>query len=670
MDAITLAIEETEDAIKKSTNVTIHALAKKWAKIFPSDLVESNIRLLKDHAQTFFNEILSETDRKEEIVMERIESLRKEKSQLERLLQVEKHIDLSNLPLLVYQQELDTSLEDLRQELQGRKIEIKDLLLKQEEFCNILDEPKMKLYEDPLSSAEDIEIFKEHLKYLDSLLLERRNTVTELKADICGLSEQLEIPIIEEPYSSLLRNSRIILSKYNIEILVQLATNLQQQKLELTEAIENIKRKLETLWDCLEVDKSTQKKFSALTGCSQGTYDKLKAELTRCEAEKRRHVKVFVDRIRQDILEMWNLLLKSDDEREQFGAFTSELYNEDLLRLHELEYESLKDEYEKNKKIFECFDKHQKLFERMQALETTNPDRLQNRGGQLLKEEQERKKISKNLPAIREEITNLATVYEKRNHRPFLVNGSNIVDVINDMYKIREERKQTIASNRKLNATAVQRTPMSVKDKKQLPVGSRNANVAAVRTPTMANKSQLKRMASATLLSNSTKKYRTHLEVPQKPVVRAQRGLFKDSQPKSQIPTFVQPTETVAKKKKKTTIIKAVVSSLVNRRQSTRVKKRKSKNSSKNSSISQSKKKIPSAESSVLDYGDFQHIVSARKKCRSSEVGEYRSPLKMRNDNKTTRALRPPTPSQSNRTVSPRAGCTSKLSTKNLPILF
>lgn len=81
----------------------------------------------------------------------------------------------------------------------------------------------------------------------------------------------------------------------------------------------------------------------------QSTYDKLKQELNRCEVEKRRHIKVFVDRIRQDILAMWDLMLKSDDEREQFGAFTSECYNEDLLQLHEMELESLKDAYEENK---------------------------------------------------------------------------------------------------------------------------------------------------------------------------------------------------------------------------------------------------------------------------------------------------------------------------------
>lgn len=136
----------------------------------------------------------------------------------------------------------------------------------------------------------------------------------------------------------------------------------------------------------------------------------------------------------------------------------------------------------------------------MLALETTNPDRLQNRGGQLLREEQERKRINRDLPAIRQEILDLAAAYEERRRRPFIVSGRNIVDATNALYEEREERKQLMASNRKLNATAIQRTPMSVKDGKQLPVSNRKMNGTAVhRTPMSMNKSQMKRAGSATM---------------------------------------------------------------------------------------------------------------------------------------------------------------------------
>lgn len=69
--------------------------------------------------------------------------------------------------------------------------------------------------------------------------------------------------------SSLLHNSDIVLSKYNLGLLAQLQLDLTQQKVEITTAITNMKKKLEVLWECLEVDNNVRKKFNAYTGCSQ-----------------------------------------------------------------------------------------------------------------------------------------------------------------------------------------------------------------------------------------------------------------------------------------------------------------------------------------------------------------------------------------------------------------
>lgn len=143
--------------------------------------------------------IVKKSQKKNKKIQISIQGLRKEQSQLQRLLQVEKRIDLPQFPLLCFQQELDKNLEDLREELQSRKLQIKDLLLKQEGLCNILEEPKLKLYEDPLSSAEDIEFFKENLTYLHNLKLEREKTMSDLRADIAKLSNELDLPILDEP---------------------------------------------------------------------------------------------------------------------------------------------------------------------------------------------------------------------------------------------------------------------------------------------------------------------------------------------------------------------------------------------------------------------------------------------------------------------------------------
>lgn len=70
---------------------------------------------------------------------------------------------------------------------------------------------------------------------------------------------------------SLLTNSEVTLSKYNIGLLTQLDRDLKQQKADISDAVSNLKKKLIILWDCLEVENSYRKKFSAYNGCLQVT---------------------------------------------------------------------------------------------------------------------------------------------------------------------------------------------------------------------------------------------------------------------------------------------------------------------------------------------------------------------------------------------------------------
>lgn len=72
------------------------------------------------------------------------------------------------------------------------------------------------------------------------------------------------------------------------------------------------------------------------------------SELNRCQMEKRRHIKRFVDHIRQQIILFWDKTCKSETERNRFNNFTSDCYTEDLLKLHEIELDELKSFYESN----------------------------------------------------------------------------------------------------------------------------------------------------------------------------------------------------------------------------------------------------------------------------------------------------------------------------------
>ena len=138
--------------------------------------------------------------------------------------------------------------------------------------------------------------------------------------------------------------------------------------------------------------------------------------------------------------------------------------------------------------IFDKYHEHQNLWQRLVALESkeNDPGRFKNRGGQLLREEKERKLMSSKLPKIREEITELANEYESRNHRKFLINGCDIVDVITEIYESRQKTRDNVLSARKA-ATQKKaltpsgqsmRTPMSVS--KSVPMLKRTASTTTM----------------------------------------------------------------------------------------------------------------------------------------------------------------------------------------------
>uniref|UniRef100_A0A1A9VSD7 Protein regulator of cytokinesis 1 prc1 n=1 Tax=Glossina austeni TaxID=7395 RepID=A0A1A9VSD7_GLOAU len=250
----------------------------------------------------------------------------------------------------------------------------------------------------------------------------------------------------------------------------------------LKDNIDDMRKKLDTLWERLRTSPNTRSKFRQYTDYNQHTYDIIYSELLRCETLKSQNIKMYVEQLRDEIREWWDKTLKSDLQRSRFSYFQSTCYTDDLLVLHELELEDLKLYYENNRQLFELYADRNILWDRMQALEAkaSEPGRYNNRGGQLLKEEKERKTIATKLPKIEQQIQQLVQVYEEREHVPFLVYGENIVEVMNYQWEQKRLKKEKLSSARKIasksrvvpnNASSVmgtnsitKRTPMTLKN--------------------------------------------------------------------------------------------------------------------------------------------------------------------------------------------------------------
>uniref|UniRef100_T1GEK7 Protein regulator of cytokinesis 1 n=1 Tax=Megaselia scalaris TaxID=36166 RepID=T1GEK7_MEGSC len=347
---------------------------------------------------------------------------------------------------------------DLRERLQKRKDQIVELLLQQETLCEELGETPRPLTDDPLPSEEELHEFSCHLDHLQAL----KNFLQAL--ELTNLSKDQDI---------LLNTREIPLTKKIITSLQEIHNEFMNQCEEMRQSIDRMREKLYALWNRLEVDAETRNRFSKYYDYTQTTYIRLYEELERCENLKRQNIRRFVDQIREEIVVWWDKTLKSDRERSRFTNFTSDCYTDDLLALHEMELEDLKKHYNENETIYKLLAERTEMWQRMEALEkkANEPGRYNNRGGQLLKEEKERKSISSKLPKIEESIKKLVQKYEDEHHRKFTIYGMDVNDLLENEWEQKRAEKEKVQSARKNQGgvtpnskTIVPRTPLSARN--------------------------------------------------------------------------------------------------------------------------------------------------------------------------------------------------------------
>uniref|UniRef100_A0A182W9E4 Protein regulator of cytokinesis 1 n=1 Tax=Anopheles minimus TaxID=112268 RepID=A0A182W9E4_9DIPT len=440
-----------------------------WSEMFDNRVCLDYTERLPEHMTSFFEEVYDESFQRKKRLLLAIAQLKQESLDLQRLLGVEHPCmppDFDTKPLIEQRTVLDASLVQMREQLKERHDIINDYMLEMETLCEELTEEPQMLSKDPLPTERELKEFRSYLDQLMAEKLQRLEDITNLRRETKKLMSYLEtIPLTEEQ-QRLLNARKFSPTRENMYRLRMLHEETVAQYESLKQHIDDIRRKLERLWHCLETDPAVVKKFENLTSYTQTTFDKLFAEHDRCETLRRENMKVFVERTRHEITDWWERCMKSADERARFSTFHSQDFNEDTLKLHELELESLKLFYSENEPIFQMVHQRQEMWDRMLALEnkSSDPTRYNNRGGKLLEEEKERRRISCQLPKIEAKLVEACKQYEQENGRKFTVYGTGVEEMIEQQWKQREESKYQISSARKkangtLGVSSIGRTP-------------------------------------------------------------------------------------------------------------------------------------------------------------------------------------------------------------------
>lgn len=122
----------------------------------------------------------------------------KEATDLKRKLNVDFEFDLEcsdEMPLMVYQEKLDSDLNDMREKYRQKMNQIDECLKAQQLLCEELNESNRELSVDPLASDSEIYSFKKYLLDLKSEKARRLNEIECLQHEIQALCEEMGMEV-------------------------------------------------------------------------------------------------------------------------------------------------------------------------------------------------------------------------------------------------------------------------------------------------------------------------------------------------------------------------------------------------------------------------------------------------------------------------------------------
>ncbi|XP_047534246.1 protein regulator of cytokinesis 1-like [Vanessa atalanta] len=469
-----------------------------WSHLGVDDSTKvSNIIKLKQIEKEFHKDVISETRQKLIIMQSQVDKLKEETEELSRCLSVDITIlDFKEEMMLVdYKRELEEQIAGYREQMEQRRKKMKRLVEWQRDLTEKLGVTTHELQEIPLPSEDELDKLKDHLEVLQAERDKRAELFLNTQAEIKDIMDKLQI----KPQSKFEQTVVTSLSvdfkvtDYNMDRLAKLKQDLQEKYDQTNNRVLELRERLTKLWDCLEEDYIYRDNFlQAHPGCHPATETALKEEIKRCDQIKRQKIAVFVANVRTKIKLMWDNVMYSTQEREEFLHYYQDIFTEDTLTLHELYLDRITKYYNDNKHIFELVVTRKNLWLKMTELEAraSEPGRYHNRGGQLLREEKERKTIVSNLPKIEAQIRDLVTEYESKTGNTFTVDGKPLLQLIQDEWEIRKAERHNKLSARKQALTPT--TPL-FRSLATSPLGKRNRTAAGLAATAEKNRPPNKR---------------------------------------------------------------------------------------------------------------------------------------------------------------------------------
>ncbi|XP_063053098.1 protein regulator of cytokinesis 1a isoform X2 [Engraulis encrasicolus] len=430
-------------------NKALNHLKDIWEEIgIPEDQRLQRVEAVHMHVKNLLDMMISEEEGLRKRVLASIETCQKDLDVLCKELRLEAFQPEDGCTMLQLEKDMRTRLKDMIQEKTQRIKDLTELREQDKDLCDILCSSLHAIDMDSVPSAQDLDAYRAHLATLREERNRRHAEFVGIKKQIICCMEELE----QEPDGSFERDvvhedeDAFCLSTDNIAALQLLLSQLESRRAENEALCTSYRTRIQELWDRLQTPAEEREELQEhMTASRKRNREALLTEVQRLEELKIQNIQNFIQSIREEIVQYWNMCFYSHQQRQAFGPYFSEDFSEELLGQHEAELENLKKHFDGHKELFTGVEQWEQNWTLYQALEkkATDPGRFNNRGGNLLKEEKQRADLQKSLPKLEKSLKGQIDQWEQEQGRDFLVNGQKFMEYVQEQWEVyREERER------------------------------------------------------------------------------------------------------------------------------------------------------------------------------------------------------------------------------------
>ncbi|CAI8041453.1 Protein regulator of cytokinesis 1 [Geodia barretti] len=434
-------------------------MLEKFARVWQEMGVEDeNLATRRDTIRLHIHNLMEDMYREEEVLkaklIDSVAHCTKELAELCNQLSLPFEGPSDDLPLAAREKQLRQKADTLTKEKHSRLKRLKRLSELEVAMCHCLDEtPKLTsiLSSGQVPSEDELQHYRGLVGRLEkkkARINDRQAEFLALREKVLGLWNELEMEPHEQ-FEQQVASGDIrvfVLSSENLIRLNRFYAELEEEATHLEARAHQLRGTIRSLWERLEVPQDHRDAFSQLyTGHKPKIIASLCEEMSRLNELKKQHMQKFCEATREELHVVWDQCMYGPRQRREFSAAFTDEFSEDLLSAHESELDRMRGFYQDNKEIFDLLQKREKLWQQQIELDrqSNDPNRFNNRGGQLQKQLKLRKQLEKELPRTERELSGVVTQWEEDHERHFVVLDTRFLDLMEEQIEERSLKKET-----------------------------------------------------------------------------------------------------------------------------------------------------------------------------------------------------------------------------------